>query len=558
MKQKVPQQAIEQQNSVDGNTKSTEAKYLASPAHDIQFSIQKKEKDHSSETLARSISPPASGINFAIQKKENKTGLPDHLKSGIENLSGHAMDDVKVHYNSSQPAQLNAHAYAQGNQIHIAPGQEKHLAHEAWHVVQQKQGRVKPTKQLKSSVAINDDAGLEKEADVMGAKALQMPVQGHFIVNRHTTETPIMQLKPWAPAVAAGLVPGNVHIPDVIVGGQPFQGLEFSHILPPSADKTTALTDAAIYIAGLNVPLKNNFLTQAFLNTHQVAATVAGPYNAAAVPAHWPGQANGWNNYINGFDPFLVRVTVQYPNPVPAHQIVLTYEFGRASYGYIVRIQQNGGNFTMNNVRGQNVPLGPNEYASGHDTHASANDVSTVANQDTSDHAIAASVPDRAISWTQIGAASVLVGAVMAYKSKSLWGVLSGLATALSLTKVRTVQQEMTELDRRKERSKRLDAIAKIAGEGPRWVCVRTLAMAGNLHNDSKIYTTDPATGIRHFITFATLWASWDSAFSARFNIPDLSVRNSLLNPATVWNGAGKQQIAAGVATNWNGHDIQV
>jgi hypothetical protein len=109
-----------------------------------------------------------------VQKKKNNTGLPDTLKSGIENLSGHSMDDVKVHYNSSQPAQLNAHAYAQGSEIHIASGQEKHLPHEAWHVIQQKQGRVKPTMQLKGKVNVNDDKGLEKEADVMGNKALQM------------------------------------------------------------------------------------------------------------------------------------------------------------------------------------------------------------------------------------------------------------------------------------------------------------------------------------------------------------------------------------------------
>jgi hypothetical protein len=101
--------------------------------------------------------------NGNIQRKENKTGLPDTLKSGIENLSGISMDDVKVHFNSSQPAQLNAHAYAQGTDIHIAPGQEKHLPHEAWHVVQQKQGRVRPTMQLKNKVNINDDKGLEKE-----------------------------------------------------------------------------------------------------------------------------------------------------------------------------------------------------------------------------------------------------------------------------------------------------------------------------------------------------------------------------------------------------------
>jgi hypothetical protein len=120
-----------------------------------------------------------------LQRKKNETGLPDNLKTGVESLSGHSMDDVKVHYNSSQPAQLNAHAYAQGTDIHVAPGQEQHLPHEAWHVVQQKQGRVKPTLQLKESVPVNDDPGLESEADVMGAKAMQMqsteePLQGKF------------------------------------------------------------------------------------------------------------------------------------------------------------------------------------------------------------------------------------------------------------------------------------------------------------------------------------------------------------------------------------------
>lgn len=108
-----------------------------------------------------------------IQKKPNNTGMPDSLKSGIENLSGMDMSDVKVHYNSSQPAQLNALAYAQGNDIHIGAGQEKHLPHEAWHVVQQRQGRVQPTMQMKEGVPVNDDPGLEHEADVMGAKALQ-------------------------------------------------------------------------------------------------------------------------------------------------------------------------------------------------------------------------------------------------------------------------------------------------------------------------------------------------------------------------------------------------
>ncbi len=121
--------------------------------------------------------------SLPIQKKENSTGLPDNLKSGIENLSDHSMDDVKVHYNSDKPSQLQAHAYAQGTDIHLATGQEKHLPHEAWHVVQQKQGRVKPTTQFKGVTPVNSDPHLEREADEMGAKA-------DAITDKHVHETP--------------------------------------------------------------------------------------------------------------------------------------------------------------------------------------------------------------------------------------------------------------------------------------------------------------------------------------------------------------------------------
>jgi hypothetical protein len=102
----------------------------------------------------------------------NQTGMPDNLKSGIESLSGHDLSDVRVHYNSSAPKQLQALAYAQGSDIHIGPGQEKHLPHEAWHVVQQRQGRVQATTQLMAGTPVNDDPVLESEATEMGNKAM--------------------------------------------------------------------------------------------------------------------------------------------------------------------------------------------------------------------------------------------------------------------------------------------------------------------------------------------------------------------------------------------------
>ena len=107
-----------------------------------------------------------------IQKKENTTGLPDKLKSGMENLSGMPLDHVNVHYNSAKPAAVQAHAYAQGSEIYLASGQEKHLPHELGHVVQQMEGRVTATTSV-AGVNVNDNPVLETEATQMGDKALQ-------------------------------------------------------------------------------------------------------------------------------------------------------------------------------------------------------------------------------------------------------------------------------------------------------------------------------------------------------------------------------------------------
>jgi hypothetical protein len=108
-----------------------------------------------------------------VQRQPNRTGLPDNLKSGMESLSGKSLDHVKVHYNSSKPAAVQAHAYAQGSDIHLASGQEKHLPHELGHVVQQMEGRVKPTTSV-GGMAVNDNPSLENEATEMGNRALYL------------------------------------------------------------------------------------------------------------------------------------------------------------------------------------------------------------------------------------------------------------------------------------------------------------------------------------------------------------------------------------------------
>lgn len=107
----------------------------------------------------------------ALQAKPARAGgLPAQIQHTMQMMSGVNLGDVNVHYNSPQPAQVGAHAFAQGRDIHVATGQEGNLAHEAWHIAQQRQGRVAPTRML-GEVAINDDPALEAEADQMAARA---------------------------------------------------------------------------------------------------------------------------------------------------------------------------------------------------------------------------------------------------------------------------------------------------------------------------------------------------------------------------------------------------
>lgn len=120
--------------------------------------------------LKNQIQQSRGPLQLKAGKLSGSKGLPTQLKSGVEQLSGMNMGDVKVQYNSPQPSKIGAAAYAQGSDIHLGKGQEKHLPHEAWHVVQQKKGDVKATNSI-NGTAVNDDSSLEKEADQMGAEA---------------------------------------------------------------------------------------------------------------------------------------------------------------------------------------------------------------------------------------------------------------------------------------------------------------------------------------------------------------------------------------------------
>lgn len=132
---------------------------------------------------------------FQKQKQDrNQTGIPDKMKAHFESAGGLPLDDVKVHYQSEKPAQLQALAYTQGSHVYVGPGQEKHLPHELVHVIQQKSGRVQATGTEKG-MAVNDSPELEKEADSItirgysGPKAMSaLPVQMKLLGNPTPTD----------------------------------------------------------------------------------------------------------------------------------------------------------------------------------------------------------------------------------------------------------------------------------------------------------------------------------------------------------------------------------
>lgn len=153
------------------------------PKDDIESLIQLK-------PLSESISDNDS-IKFLTQRKSddtsNFTGIPSPMKEEYEQKSGFSFDDVRVHYNSDKPSKLQALAYTQGNQVYIAPGQEKHLGHELGHVIQQKQGIVKPNSFI-NGLPLNNDQSLEKQADIVQTKSVFSLYNQNNVMNNNVIQ----------------------------------------------------------------------------------------------------------------------------------------------------------------------------------------------------------------------------------------------------------------------------------------------------------------------------------------------------------------------------------
>ncbi len=126
-----------------------------------------------------------------ISSEETSSGiLPDELKQKMEGSFGQDFSNVTIHKDSSSARDINAKAYTQGSEIHFAPGEynpgskegQELIGHELTHVVQQGQGKVGQGEINGKGLEINQNSGLEKEADDAGKRASEgksVEISGH-------------------------------------------------------------------------------------------------------------------------------------------------------------------------------------------------------------------------------------------------------------------------------------------------------------------------------------------------------------------------------------------
>lgn len=281
------------------------------------------------------------------------------------------------------------------------------------------------------------------------------------------------------------------------VAGYPFTGPLYAMDESTGAeDKTALITDIASKIGSVTYPENDTFLTKKQLETTLgINNTIPhGNINTAIV------NGNHRTIYRGALDPFIVRA----PGKTKDNEkIALHYQFGKDSYGYIVKIEQDGKEYTMHAGRGQkelveeqkkelaksteDQPLF-NQFSSAHDTETPDENISEVASKSTTDK-------------------------------------------DLKLYPRSKKQDRVKEVSKLEEISKRLDAVTKIGGEGARWQCVREQAGNKTLTNETRFYTINHHNGNQGYvgITFKTLWGMWASEFDSKFNITNATVIQKLL-----------------------------
>lgn len=443
-------------------------------------SVQREEAEEEEEDLIQGKF--ASGLTGTLGTREeatpNRTGLPDHLKSGLESLSGMDLSDVRVHYNSPKPAQLNALAYAQGREIHVGPGQERHLPHEGWHAVQQMWGQVRPTMQY-MGVSINDDVALEREAHVMGAKALRMRRSDQVEIGS-TSLMSTSELQTRADCAVHEVQLKTLEQTGWVSG---LKEDESKRAIVGGVGEGSAYYDTK----SLDATDRTNAFQVLATRNGQIGKTVDD-----RARSEWgKGKNDKWTanramygtTSTNTLDPFFYEGIANWTNPdkygtgEPGKEYLgFMYQHAKSFTGYVEAILDTSNNYA------QGVP---SMYKDDQDLIAAKSDTR---------------------------------------RNPKFTNIHDTLDTSNILDMTTSGDKE-----------KNLDAYTKIAGEGARWQCVREHARY--LKNDSWFYTAkgSPKRDEVWAVDFMTLWKSWDSVFGKAYDITKDEVSTKLADSRVKW-----------------------
>ncbi len=388
--------------------------------------------------------------------------LPAPLRQGIQALSGLDLGGVRVHRGSPMPAALGAQAFAQGHDIHLAPGQDHHLAHEAWHVVQQAQGRVAPSLQMAGGWAVNQDQQLEQEADAMGAHAAAWAAGPDrpftSLAARMPTAAPastVVQGKNLAQAkLATGYTDDGKR--NAVSDGREVNLYVKEHATK-AASRIAAIQQAATLNAAVGVAVD-----QYARNELRIADK-----NQKWTPSH---QALN-DKDLDRVDPFMFGVMVSFDDGGHDQRLELIFQHAKHWTGYVEAI------YDSTNADTRAVP---SMYDVG--TEAALKDTSGLVG-DHYRHLKFSNVHDKHDGNSPLPAPNIL--------AETLGGA-----------------------------EHNLDAYTKLAGEGARWQCVRR--HAANLHDDSLFYTAHATDANKVLaIDFKTLWITWAETFDKDYDIAD-------------------------------------
>lgn len=419
------------------------------------------------------------------QGRPNRTGLPDTLKAGIEHLSGISMDDVRVHYNSSRPAQLQALAYTKGTDIHIAPGQTRHLPHEAWHVVQQKQGRVMPTMRLGGDL-INDNPELEREADCMGAKAVRRKFKDGAASVKQAVSTCVQRKMPEA---SAFLDKYYVKVYKDFI--KRFSTITRKTPLP-AGNKIEALKQISEEAAGIGNKVRESEMDE----SEFFYAEISAKYNTErqlkiqALDSQINELVN--NTYAESYMKEFYwesweenkRELKEGHAELKPVTLSLKYQF-----------RKEGVNLTGNEVGGPGYVVSVDKTRQGGRANATGYMVKSRRNRS-----------GRPI-WDNTNDSH-------SNRHEPAQGSILG----------HTYRRGNVQSQRGDIRSKNFDAYTKLAGEGARFQCVRR--NIARIADDTVIHVSGQNQGVR----FCDLWKTWSAFFDKKYDIPDDEIAEKLLD----------------------------